>query len=297
MDISIVIPSHNRKASLIQLLKSIKESDTETIQFEVIVVCDGCVDGTEKEIEAFQKQFSVLKYISQKGAGPAAARNNGAKLAQGKYIAFTDDDCLVSKEWLKAIITGFSKFPKVIGLQGKTLTNKKECTPLTHQIHNEAGHSAWPTCNVAYRKDYFERVGGFDESFPFAHNEDADIAWRLEKEGPMIFYSEMLIIHPPREESFKKLSKRMKMLESEFLLYHKDAKTYKEKRNSSPWVTIYWEVFLVHQFRQLKSRFKFIHKPKEFFLGLALNFYWWYELIALLPKYMAADKKYAKLYA
>ena len=289
--ISVVIPTYNRAESLLHLLQSLQAQSIPSGSFEVIVVSDGSSDQTAEMVQSLQRLMCNLILIEQKNQGPATARNTGALKAKGKYIAFTDDDCLASKNWLKEILKAFDS-KNVIGIEGKTTSYINEKTPLTHQIENHTGHPALPTCNAAFQRWAFQAIGGFDTSFPYAHNEDADLAWRIKLLGQVSFEPSVHIIHPPREESFKKLARRMRILESEFLLFHKNPTLYKANRNQSPWATIYREVFMKHLTRHLKSYFKFITRPKLLIQGIALNVVWWISLILLFPTFRNADRKY-----
>ncbi|ACF12854.1 glycosyl transferase family 2 [Chloroherpeton thalassium ATCC 35110] len=293
--ISLIVPTYNRKALLAELLETVYRQALPESDYEVVVVSDGSSDGTDELMAGMTAAHPNLRYVRQQNQGPAAARNNGAKLARADIIAFTDDDCHVSPTWLKEILEIFGK-KNIVGIQGRTTTVREERTPLTHQIENETGHPALPTCNAAFRKSAFESIGGFDCSFPFAHNEDADLAWRMKKLGEISFEPSVHVIHPPRQDTFKKLAGRMKILQSEFLLYHKDPAAYQKYRTSSPWKTIYWEVFFVHQLRNLKSTLKYLFRPKYFFIGLALNFAWWFSLVKLFPKFLAANRLYEQKY-
>ncbi|GAA4840590.1 hypothetical protein GCM10023331_27010 [Algivirga pacifica] len=265
------------------------------VPFEVIVVLDGCVDGSVEYVKSLCKQRPELKYISKHAEGPAKARNVGVSISRGDIIAFTDDDCIVTKDWISNIMKSFED-DSLVGLQGKTSTYKHLCSPLTHQIDNQHGSVDFPTCNVAIRRDAFLNIGGFDESFPYAHNEDADLGWRLEKLGTVKFIPSMEIIHPPRKEKLSKLIRRMKILESEFLLYHKNKQDYKRKRAVNPWVNIYGKMFCKHLPLIFKSRFRFILQPSIFLQGIFINISWWVSLLYLIPTFMEAEKTYRDKY-
>lgn len=291
MKISIIVPTHNRMDSMMDLANALDNLDYH--DYEIIVVCDSCKDETHLNLMKNYGEKDNWTILEVEKAGPAKARNTGARIAKGEILAFTDDDCIPDANWLKVIQEQLAS-DDVVGLEGLTYTNKKEVTPLTHQIENLDGNPAVPTCNVAFRKSVFQELNGFDETFPFAHNEDADFAWRMREIGKIIFVKEMKVCHPPRIESFSKMKSRMKILESEFLLYYKNTKLYHKYRNSSPWITIYWEVFFYHQILNLKSTFKYLFRPKLFLGGLQLIIYWWIDLILLLPRYVASNLKYQK---
>lgn len=289
--ISVIIPTYNRKHSLKEALVAVLEQWTKN--YEVIVIDDGSTDGTVQLLQEMKKAYKNLRFFTQPNQGPAAARNLGISHAKGQIIAFTDDDCEVSKTWVLMIRKSFELNPEVVALQGRTTTDREKITPFTHQIDNEHGFNTIPTCNAAYRMETLNKLGGFDTSFPFPHNEDADLAWRAAEIGKVMFVPEMTVHHPPRLDSFKKVSKRMRILESEFMLYYKNPALYKKNRAESPWKTIYYNVGIKTHFYYLKSRFKFISRPLIMLNGIRLSLYWWWELIKLFPHFLKVDRELA----
>ncbi len=283
--LSIVMATYNRVELLAKQLKAFESQSINRSEYEIIIVNDGSIDGTEKFLDQQLFLVSNLKVINQKNSGPAAARNNGVKHAISNVIAFTDDDCIVDPHWAQTIISRFeSETIKV--LEGQTYTDKALRTPLTHQIENLVWNPVIPTCNAAYRKDFFEQLGGFDESFPYPHNEDTDLAWRVLDETTVEFCEEMKVFHPPIPVKFKSQLRRMRMLVSEFSLYNKNKTAYKKWRASNPWLTIYKEVFFKHQLLNLKFHLGFYNKPKLLLKGVALSIGWWIYLIVLFPKFI-----------
>lgn len=297
MKISVVIATYNRKESLRATLHALEKQRFPKADFEVCVVSDGSTDGTDKMLAEYQHTGVLnLHFFSQENKGPAAARNLAIRSASGEIIAFTDDDCLPNENWL-AIIDATFHTQAIVALQGRTYTDSADITPLTHQIENMHGSKDVPTCNAAYTKKVLGLLEGFDENFPYPHNEDADLAWRAEKYGSIGFCPEMLVHHPPRVDRFKKAARRMKIMESEFRLFHKDPASYKKNRSSSLWKNIYWEVGVKTQCYYLKSRFKFLFRPVLMVQGLALTFIWWADLIRFFPKFLKADRVNKQLFS
>jgi glycosyltransferase involved in cell wall biosynthesis len=99
--VSIVIPTYNRADLLRQALDSALRQTYQNIQ--IIVVDDGSTDDTAATVAA----YNGVTFISQKNAGPSAARNNGSKHAQGEYIAFLDSDDLWMPQYLESCLRGF----------------------------------------------------------------------------------------------------------------------------------------------------------------------------------------------
>lgn len=288
--LSVVIATYNRKDLLQKQLIALSNQNISSDHYEVIIVDDGSYDGTTELLERWTSDHKNMRFVSQQNQGPAIARNKGVSLAKADFIAFTDDDCEVYHDWASHIIKTFQE-STCVGIQGATLTDKKARTPLTHQIENETFRTLTPTCNAAFRKDAFVKVGGFSAHFPNAHNEDVDLTWKINKLGIIRFEPKMKVFHPPILKSFLHQVKRMRMLKSEFILFKLHPEDYKKHRNSSPWKTIFFEVALFHQVRNLKSLVRFWKKPSVMLTGLALQFSSLIYLVALIPEFVMMSSK------
>ena len=91
MSISVIIPTHNRRQSLMRLLHSLARQTFPSGLTEVIVVADGVNDDTLEHLNRFKGPFEI-RVISLPGSGPATARNSGAAIAKNKILLFLDDD-------------------------------------------------------------------------------------------------------------------------------------------------------------------------------------------------------------
>ena len=101
--ISIVIPSHNRSASLKRLLDKLETQTYPAHLMQVIVVADGCKDATVHMLQNHKASYE-LKYLDLPGNGAAIARNKGAALATGELLLFIDDDIDPSENVVEAHI-------------------------------------------------------------------------------------------------------------------------------------------------------------------------------------------------
>lgn len=207
MRFGIVVPTHNRKETLRQTLTSLTAQDDA--EYEIIVVDDGSSDGTR---EMIAREFPRVHYIAQNHCGPAAARNRGIKESRGEIIAFTDDDCLPPRDWLTRLADGYARYPRVAGVGGHlqapnvVLENNafaryerfiarrvyavSECEYLGGFECPAGG-----TNNMSYRREILKRVGGFDESFPHAAGEDADLKWRVCQTGAQLLFVPVQVTH------------------------------------------------------------------------------------------------------
>jgi glycosyltransferase involved in cell wall biosynthesis len=202
MDISIIVPTYNRKIFLENCLKSLFNQTYPKNQYEIIVVDDGSTDGTREMIKEL-KTDSNLRYFYQENQGPAAARNLGIKNAKGKIIAFIDSDCVADKDWLVNLIKGFNKNKKIAGVGGQIkalnpqnliekysemfMYNHKE---LIEEIKSEPPHLG--TANCAYWIKLVKKIGLFDPLFRCG--EDVDLSWRLYFVGYRFLYEPKAIL-------------------------------------------------------------------------------------------------------
>ncbi len=202
--ISIVIPTYNRPERLKSCLDSITGLNYSKERFEVIIVDDGSKNPLDTVVKPYQQQLN-LTLIRQKNAGPAAARNTGANTAKGQYLAFTDDDCTLDKNWLVALENGFSQTSNAL-LGGKTI-NALPNNPYSsasqllidylYDYYNQKSAQAtfFASNNFALSRELFEKVGQFDVTFPLAAGEDREFCDRWLFNGYSLYYVPEAIIY------------------------------------------------------------------------------------------------------
>ena len=89
--VSIVIPTHNRSASLQRLLGALCAQTYPLESVEVVIVADDCVDGTVEMLRHYEAPFPVVVF-EQSDRSAAVARNRGASHAKARLLLFLDDD-------------------------------------------------------------------------------------------------------------------------------------------------------------------------------------------------------------
>ncbi|MFP6582216.1 MAG: glycosyltransferase family A protein, partial [Candidatus Hydrogenedentota bacterium] len=100
--VSIIIPAYNAEATLAECLEACL-AQTYSVE-EVIVIDDGSTDNTA----TIAREYDVT-YVPQDNAGPAVARNHGARVASGDVIALTDSDCIPEPNWIEQLMSGFDE--------------------------------------------------------------------------------------------------------------------------------------------------------------------------------------------
>ncbi len=214
MHFSIIIPTHNRESRLKRCISSIAMLDYPTALFEVIIVSDGqTLDITQ--LTEFQHLVTIRHFSLSQKRGPAACRNLGVKHANGKYLAFTDDDCIVDKHWLTNLYYRFS-IKDYFGIGGKTLSASKDKVNaymeyrgvLNPRYLSDGTPSFLVTCNCCYERNKFIELGGFDETFQLAGGEDTDLSYKARIENLQLVYDKDCVIWHDFETSVSSLFKR-----------------------------------------------------------------------------------------
>jgi glycosyltransferase involved in cell wall biosynthesis len=178
--LSVIVPTRDRPASLEACLAAL---DAQTIakSLEVVVVDDGSsAADTIAHIVARHPNATLLR---GSGAGPAAARNAGARKARGDTLCFTDDDCLPEPGWVEELLAGIADGADAVA--GKTLNPPgalADASELISQAPVAAGELFAPSNNLACRRGVFEAVP-FNESYARAAAEDRDWCRRLAASG------------------------------------------------------------------------------------------------------------------
>lgn len=192
--------------------------------FEIIIVDDGSKDGTEKMMKRF-KSKPTLRFLHQKNEGPAVARNRGIGAARGRIIAFTDDDCQPSPDWVESIVRSMHGAD---GIEGKTTSPwSGKLTPFTRLNRNERG-GHFSTCNIAYKRDVLEDIGGFYEEFDKPYREDSDLAFSVIEKGYKIKFDKHVVVeHPAYRQNFKSFLKERLKYDMDPLLFKRHPELFK----------------------------------------------------------------------
>lgn len=179
--ISVVVPTRDRPELLQRCLAALEK---QTVPVEIVVVED------------------------KEGRGPAWARNEGVRRAQGEVICFTDDDCAPFPNWAEAlakpILAGSAKATAgpthmAAGATAADLAWEAIVSYLQQQATKPGTSSPGfaATANLACSRELMEQLP-FDESFPVAAGEDRDWAERAARRGVVpAFVPRALVLHRP----------------------------------------------------------------------------------------------------
>jgi len=212
MNISVIVPAYNAEATLPALLESLANQTYN--DYEVIVVDDGSRDRTS----LIAGDYPCTLITLTENHGPAYCRNIGARHASGEILFFTDSDCIVDNHWLAQMYTC------MVNNQVEAIMGRLAMMPSNllgdaisalgfpaggaigfdkiWKVDREGYTDSLSTCNCAVKKDIFQNVGGFDDSFPYPGGEDSLLAFRLRRSGYLIQYCPGAIVYHRARDSF-----------------------------------------------------------------------------------------------
>ena len=189
---SVIVPTRDRPEHLEACLEALTRVDFPPDGLEVIVSDDGSINPPTAIVARFADRLRV-RLIQGAKAGPGAARNRGAVEALGRFLVFTDDDCVPERGWLTAYDRCLTQSSDLLaagrvvnGLPHNPFSTATQLIVTYVYAENErkrTGTRMFASCNLAMRADLFRKLGGFSEAFPLAAGEDHDFCHRWQHKG------------------------------------------------------------------------------------------------------------------
>jgi glycosyltransferase involved in cell wall biosynthesis len=214
VSVSVIIPTWNGAGRIDRCLAALDNQNFDR-SFEIIVVNDGSTDGTLDIVARYPR----ARVITQPNAGPAAARNRGAREALGDIIVFTDDDCEPFPNWLCEMSKPFED-PQVAAAKGIYRTRQTGIIPRFVQIEYEDRYRRMgrlssidfiDTYSAAFRRERFLEMDGYDVVFPVACAEDVELSYRMSARGwKMVFVPTAVVYHSHPRDFASYLKKKYK---------------------------------------------------------------------------------------
>ena len=206
--LSVVVPTRGRPRELADCLAALGRSTLLPGELELVAVGDGH-DVSRPAVES----AVPLTWRTQPRSGPAAARNLGASLARAPVVAFTDDDCRPDPEWAERMLACANARPEAVvagrvrnGLveNGWAEASHLVLETVIEMYNGRPGRAGFaPSSNLALRRDVFEAVGGFDESFTTAAGEDREFCDRCFAAGHPLVYAPGAVVEHHHDLDFR----------------------------------------------------------------------------------------------
>jgi GT2 family glycosyltransferase len=228
--ISVVFISWNRKELLQAAMQSLKDQDYPAMEF--IVVDNGSTDGS---LEWLRESPDIKLIENGKNIGASAARNQGTRLASGKYVIYMDSDAeLRTPNALHTFVECMEQDQSIGGMAGIYFTDEalNDLWCWTPCMDWEANHDAssslvvqdppqvLTTCYSIYPINVIQEIGGFDEYFFYLY-EDGDLCERIRKAGyRLVVKPDIQILHRYADKG------RLKHEQIEYHYYHERLRLY-----------------------------------------------------------------------
>ena len=210
--VSVLIPVYNDIDRVGLCIEKLRTVAFPQDKYEVIIIDNGSSDGTYELLQklVFELDDKMFRLIQCLTPGSYAARNEGLKLAQGDFVAFTDSDCLVSENWLQSLLDCWKSQSGSVVVAGKVSffsDNTKKTEQCALDFENmfsmkqdqNAKNGKCITANLFCTKQLLETHGGFNEKLKSGG--DVEFSQRVVSSGGNIVYSECAeVFHPSRNK-------------------------------------------------------------------------------------------------
>jgi len=237
--ITVINPVRNTQRTLARCLESLVVLDYPMENLEFIFADGGSTDATVSIIKEWQKRYPQIKLVEVANCkSPGQARNAALAIARGDYIAFTDGDCYVRKDWVNKILEPFLK-DSTIGMVGgeihtmrtdhnnteiyceqtKFLSVAGRCNltsegyyptikkDLPHEVNGNIHSPFFATANAAVSKKAADAIGR--EFWHEITNEDVDFSIRILKAGYKLYYKPDAVVEHMHRMSLADYSKQL----------------------------------------------------------------------------------------
>jgi cellulose synthase/poly-beta-1,6-N-acetylglucosamine synthase-like glycosyltransferase len=277
--VSVVLPANKRPELLARCLSALIAQDYDPAKYEIIVADESACEETRQLVESLaahkiayftmsqgdnqrqerarqmhhsQEPLSVgvrdtpaVHYLSvPQKAGPAAARNHGWKAARGEIIAFIHDDCIPSSGWLRCGCRAFEKGAE--GVSGQVIVPVSN-PPTDYELSRvELEEEDFAGANCFYKRSLLEELGGFDERFTIACQEDSDLFFSLLEKGRRLATApEAIVFHPPGRVPWGASLRQQRKNMFKVLLFKKHPALYRKLQEIRLPGIYYLNVFLL----------------------------------------------------
>jgi glycosyltransferase involved in cell wall biosynthesis len=218
--IDIIVPCYNVERAINRTLKSLIAQNYPKDQYHCYFVNDASTDTTKSILNSYLDHSEITIINHEGNKGRAVTRNVGIKQSSSEFICFLDGDMEVQPDWLQSMLLYFTS-PDVVAVMGDnvmpqctdpTLVEKYYFSYLRGARQLKDGDVVPRRLmlfgNVMMRRNIFQDVGEYDESFLHYGGEDTDLAFRIADKFPKGFrfsnQSASIHYHPRSVESFCK---------------------------------------------------------------------------------------------
>ncbi len=308
-DITIIICTRNRIDTLKECVYSILKNKGN--RYEILIVDQSTDNKTENFIKNLNSK--QIRYIKTDTVGLSKARNLAILNVRTKYLAFTDDDCIVEDDWIENILKEYDSDHKLFGVYGKVLpygdkskegyfchclidSNKQASWDKPVLPHNNLGHGN----NMSFKTSLFKKVGLYNEKLGagtwMKSGEDTDFIYRVLRKRFKVMYSPMPTVY---HNSWKTLDEAEKLdygyVRGFVTIFSKFSFKGDSIAINGLIIRLYQlfkDIFLAARYKNFKKVFTTFRKVFIYFYSIPIGFYFF---VIGDPEYSKMKKKYEKI--
>lgn len=208
--LSVIVPIRNEEKHITEVLDRLLEQDYAPDRFEILVVDGMSEDGTREIVGEYVRNHDNIRLLDNPKRWSSAARNIGVKESRGEIVLVVDGHCLIeNRAMLRNVDSAFETSgadclgrPQPLEMHDATAIQwaiaSARRSPLGHHpdsfiYSGQAQFSPAISVAVAYRRDVFEKVGFFDESFDAC--EDVELNYRIDRAGLRCYFDPAIAVH------------------------------------------------------------------------------------------------------
>ncbi|MGH9137818.1 MAG: glycosyltransferase family 2 protein [Acidimicrobiales bacterium] len=239
-DIAVAVSTYQRPDRLARLVEGLERQTLGSDRFEVVIVDNGSADDTFEVLEklAAGTELDLRPLRREENRGPAAARNAAWGATSAPFVAFTDDDCVPDPEWLEAGLRTLRRHSAMGVVQGRTMIPVLTSPPPNTDwlVWRDIRQlTPWfEGCNLFFRREALEAVGGFDESIGW-YGEETALGWGVLAAGWDRIYEDAAVIRHDVTQRPLRLHLRDRYLEGNMVGIAKRYPALRQEGFWRPW--------------------------------------------------------------
>lgn len=223
--ISVVVPVRNGADTIADCVQSLLRTEFPTVDREIVVVDNGSTDATAEIVQRFP-----VTYLSESKRGAPCARNKGIRASRGRFVAFCDADCLVTRNWLNELLAAFQQ-PNTGAVAGEIVA-APPVTPaqryaarvrhLAPQKYLQRPLLPFAVfANLAFTRDTFDHIGLLDENLFQGDSTDFCTRFLRETGLQMNYAPKAIVFHRHRDTAWSFVRQQYAYGRGHALLYSK----------------------------------------------------------------------------
>lgn len=194
---SVIMPALDAEAFIATQLAALAAQKCHH-PWEVLIVDNGSTDATPAIVRRFLDRLPRARLIECERRGSSAARNAGAREAEGELLLFVDADDQVADGWLQAMIDALGTSDAVGGrIENDLLNPGRAANAPRHPDHLPVPFGFLPraiTANLGVHREAFDAIGGFNDEYDYG-SPDTEFCWRLQLAGYRLGYDQAATVH------------------------------------------------------------------------------------------------------